>query len=178
MGMNGFNAISPSFRIDMLYATLLSNNAFLERFLAIPPSSFFGTSVTTFGELVNALSVLFKLSLLEEPGWDLQRVRTTSNTSAIIARLAHRFEEASLAVDSRIDIDGSTFYTRCARKLARVRGWYDAKVAAEPNQSEQQLPLATADLTSMGGMQFEDIFDEFNGVDLQDLFGDWESMMS
>src|SRR4051794_20567879 len=77
-----YNSFSPNFssqRIDMLYSCLLAAQSLLEVFIAQPLTSFYGFAVVNLSQIGQACSTLFKLSLVEEVGWDLAQIRQTVN---------------------------------------------------------------------------------------------------
>lgn len=130
-------------RVDMLYACLLACQSFFNVYLTLPPSSFSKLSTLNFGQLAHALACIVELSFLEAPGWDLQHVRQTVDLSVLLGQLAGGFEEASRSIDPKGQMNGTDAFSRCARKLRRVKGWYDTKLTTEPAEGPQVLMNAS-----------------------------------
>lgn len=113
----------------MLYACLLSAKSLLDLFLAEPSSSYFGFSIANLAQLGHACSTLFKLSLVEEIGWDIVYVRQTANIAAYLEQLALRFEQAGTAIDhAQRSPSKESFPTGLGRAMRRMKEFYEAKI--------------------------------------------------
>jgi hypothetical protein len=156
-------------RIDMLYACLLSTKSLLDVIIAQPLSSYFGFSVTNLAEMGHACSTLFKLSLVEQAGWDLTHVRQTVNLVAYFDQLISNFEEAGATIDrAQRSPSKESFPTGCSRAMGRVKGWYEAKLALDLETQGHQNP------TSVTGV---DDMMNWNGFDyLDDSY--WQEIMA
>jgi len=118
-------------RLDMLYSSLISTKTLLDSYL-IQPVSYSAFSALDLGQLGHGMSNLLKLSVLEEPGWDLAYVRQTMNLSYYFEQIISKFEAVGASLSAMQPVPTKdNFPTGCARAMRRVKNWYEAKVAAE-----------------------------------------------
>lgn len=165
---------SQSFqRVDLLYACLLACQAFFDVYLKLPPRTFFSFSIVNFGQMAHALTVYFKLSVLEAPSWDLQHIRETADISLLLEQLAGRFDEASRTIDSRKEMGGTDAFSRCVRRLRWVKSRYDKKINTE---SGPEGPRELMNASQMGGFEMGDHFDFLDDTYWQEIMGGWDAM--
>lgn len=147
----------------MLYACLLSAKSLLDVFVAQPLSAYFGFSITNLAQIGHACSTLFKLSLVEEMGWDLVHVRQTVNLSAYLDQLVSNFEQAGAAIDNcQRAPSKESFPTGCARAMGRTKAWYEAKVASESeSEGHQRQPSFTGIDDMLNGNGFDYLDDSY-----------------
>ncbi len=99
-------------------------------------------------------STLLKLSLIEEPGWELAHVRQTVNVQYYFDQIASKFIQAGNAIDQiQNRICSESFPTGCGRAILKVKGWYEARISSE----EIQDPPLSQDETNAMGMGMGDI---------------------
>ena len=156
----------------MLYSCLLATKTLFEIFLAQSLASYCGFSIIHLAQIGHGLSTLFKLSLIEDVGWDLAHVRETVNLQYYFDRLIARFEEAGAAIDQcQKPPCREAFATGCSRAMRRIKGWYEAKVAADTVQEsgqEQGNLMNMDDVCISGGFDYlddaywQDVLDDFN----------------
>jgi hypothetical protein len=82
------------YRFEILYTCLESVGKLFETFLAIPAASYWSFSLIHFSQLAFALNLLQRLSIFEDPTWDLQYVAEKVNFLHIIDRSSSQMEEA------------------------------------------------------------------------------------
>lgn len=160
-------------RVDFLYACLLACQSFFDVYLKLSPNSFSNFSIVNFGQMAHALAVYVKLSLLDATGWDLQHIRQTSNVSTLLHQLTQRFEEASRTIDSRQQMSGTDAFSRVARKLRWVKGWYDKKMTTDSGTQPSQ-GLMNASQTE--GFDMGDQFNFLDDAHWQDIIESWDTM--
>lgn len=153
-------------RVDMLYACLVACRSYLDISLALPPDSYFSLPKTTFGQMTFVLASVFKLSLLEAPGWDLQHVRQELDVSRLPDRIAGRFEDASRTIDPKQQISGTDAFSRCAQRFRQIKRWYDMKVTAE---SGPDLSQELMNASRMEAFEFEGQSDFLEEAYWQDI---------
>jgi len=151
----------------MLYSALVSTKSLLDLFVSQPLVSYFGFCIPNTAQIGHALSTLFKLSVINEVGWDLQHIRRTVNLPAYFDQLISKFEEAGAQIDNmQTSPCRESFPTACAKAMARVKCWYEQKVALESESNLQTQP-------SMSGL--DDLF-AVNSFDyLDDAY--WQELM-
>ena len=158
-------------RLDMLYACLMASQALLNLCLSQPISSFGSFSMIQLACTGVGLSTLFKLSVVEEAGWDLADVRKTVNISDYFVQLITKFEQAGLAIDeNQIEpCNKQSFPSGCSKAMRRVLGFYETRIAATSGvvlSQDQTLP------TGMEGVLNGEQFDWVDDAYWQDLIGD------
>lgn len=161
----------------MLYACLMSAKHLLDTLYALPLSSYYGFSIITLSQLGYGLSTAFKLCFLEVTGWDLPHVRSTVNLGHYFDHFVSNLERVGAQIDSSQPAPTKiAFCTGCARAMRRVKGWYDARLAAETaervQQQEEQTGLAgLEDVMSGENFCWDEAF--FNNGDWEDFIGDF-----
>ena len=105
---------------------------------------------------------LYRLTTFDDPAWDRGLVRDTADLSLILGQLIEKFTQVKAAggLDSGTSEDKDLFSAN-ARTITAIKTWWDAKVAAEPNDNNVGLN------ETLGEMNM-DIFDD---VWLRDMFG-------
>lgn len=127
----GFNTGSSQ-RMDMLHACLVSAKSLLDLCLSQPLSTYHALSVIELSHIGQGLATVFKLSLIDVPGWDLSYVRKTISTCDYFDRLIGNLEQVGLFIDqSQPEPCRNSFPTGCANAMRRIKGVYEAKIAAE-----------------------------------------------
>lgn len=168
-------------RLDMLYSCLLSCQTLLNAYVSRPLSTFSGITTIDLAHMGRGLSILLKLSLLDEPGWDLPHIRQTVDLSYYFTELSGRFARLGKELDGRQKSSSEgvresyshptgsgkaanmmhdsverphSFPTGCSKAMKMVQTWYEARLAAEKSAVNEGI---------------EDIAGEGNG--LEDVFG-------
>ena len=87
-------------RLDGLDSLLTAIERWYEEFYQIPLVDWIGVSFEVFAQFWNCLTLLFKLTTLDEPGWDVEEVRKRVDLLHILDKFAHGFERLPEAVGS------------------------------------------------------------------------------
>jgi hypothetical protein len=86
------------------------------------------------------MSTLLKLTLIEEPGWDLVEVRRTANLADYLEKFITKLEEAGAIIDGyQLVPSRQSFPTGCSKAMGRVKTWYDTLVPKFPPAGEQHV---------------------------------------
>jgi len=157
----------------MLYACLTACQAFFTANCKITAREFPDVPFFTFAHLASNITILFKLSVLRVPGWDVQHVRQTVDVAECIEKFAAKFQEAVKYIDAKGEMKKTDAFSRCAWKLRRVKTWYEQKLKAETG-ADQHLDLPG--VTQTDGFDFQP-FDPISDLDWQQYLGDWENSM-
>ena len=64
-------------RIDLRWSCIMACKSLLDTFLAVPHSDYHAIPNSSLCHVSFSLMILFKVSFLEDPGWDLNHVRET-----------------------------------------------------------------------------------------------------
>jgi hypothetical protein len=162
-------------RLDMLYACLISAKSLLDILLALPLSSYYGFSIITLSQLGYGLSTVFKLSFIEVPGWDLTHVRSTVNLLQYFEHFISNFEQVGAQIDnSQPTLAKIAFCTGCSRAMGRVKGWYEARLAAETEEKQQEEQTGLTGIDDILGAENFNYWDEaFFKEDWEQIMGDF-----
>ncbi len=77
-----------------------------------------------------------KISLLDEPGWDMAQIRQAVNFSYYFDRISARFEEAGDDIDSKQPLPyGNSFPKCCAMAMRKVKTRYERKLGGPMEQN-------------------------------------------
>ena len=87
-------------RLDGLNSLLTAIERWYEEFYKIPLVDWIGVSFEVFAQFWNCLTLLFKLTTLDEPGWDTEEVRKRVDLLHILEKFAQGFERLPEAVGS------------------------------------------------------------------------------
>lgn len=156
-------------RLDMLYACLTSAKALLDDILVLPSSSYYSMSHMTLAQVGHVLATAFKLCFVDVPGWDLAHVRSTVNILRYFDHLISQFRHVGALIDNSQQPPGKrSFPTGCALALGRVRGWYENRVAAEKEATQQE------EQTGPTGMEDTFMGENFDYFD-EAFMGDWQT---
>lgn len=159
-------------RLDMLYACQVTTKMLLDTLAALPQSFFATLSTMSVTQLGHGLSTLFKLSMVEDIGWDLAQVRENADLRVYFNHFISVFGKAGAELD--ISMRGScpeSFPTLCSRSLAKIIGWYNSKLASDVQSAEMQEQTGgyVDEFTGGPGLNYLDDFDwqEFMGDFMQ-----------
>jgi hypothetical protein len=89
--------------------------------------------------MVHAFTALSKLTLFEHNCWDTSYAQQTLDLSEVLQQLAERFEDAGIEFDvNSLSLQRNVCFTRVARKIRRIKAWFDSKQAAGSGQEDIQ----------------------------------------
>ena len=124
-------------------------------------------SFPVFAQFARSIALLYKLSVLDDPSWDIGLVRSTVDILQILNRLLSNLELAN-----QMCFDGAedSVAARTIKVFAAVRAWCSAKLGSSGNEAnDTNLPL-----TSEAGM-FQDPFnlESLDDAWLGDILASW-----
>ncbi|KAG9234284.1 hypothetical protein BJ875DRAFT_441424 [Amylocarpus encephaloides] len=159
-------------RLDMLYSCMTAARRLLDAFIQQPVDFYIPFSLAQLAFIGTGLSTLFKISMYEEPGWDLVEARKTANLSQYFDELISKFEKAGSIVDmNQLEQCRMCFSTGCSRAMRRVKGLYESKIAGNTGQNITA-PQDHPGLTGMEDVISGEEVDWVNDVYWQELMGD------
>jgi hypothetical protein len=141
-------------RLELLYACLESVGNFFESFLEIPPASYWNFSIVHFAQLGYALAMLQRLSIFEDPTWDLHYVAEKVNLLRIVDHLCNRMEEAARfgGTEPLNTSESISSFERTAAKLRKLRPMFEAQMASVQSVPDQMGDLDTRDIMNSENM--------------------------
>ncbi|KAF8246624.1 hypothetical protein K440DRAFT_661906 [Wilcoxina mikolae CBS 423.85] len=111
----------PLRRLEILYDCLVSIKNYFEVFFTLPYTRYFGFTFVEWTQMSYVLVIISKLSLLQDPGWDLAHVRHMVDVSTVLGRSITRFQD----LKSLKGGNGSGF-TRFLGLMQRMKAWYES----------------------------------------------------
>lgn len=127
-------------RLDHLYACLVAVRRFFDLLATVPSSAYAAFSMVQLSQIAHSSVVLFRLSILDLPGWDRTVVRSTIDLLSTSDQIDLRLQEARRSLGAA-DGDGANLgaFTALTTVLHRLRaGWaarleeVEARVAEHP----------------------------------------------
>ncbi|TVY19923.1 Transcriptional regulator WAR1 [Lachnellula arida] len=149
--------------------------ALLDLFLTQPLSVYYTLTSIELSHLGQSMATIFKLSMIDEPGWDLTYVRKTVNPRDYFDRMINNFDQVGTVIDqSQPEPCRNSFPTGCANAMRKIRGVYEAKIAAETAQTTSQ--EQTNSLALDGMLNGDQMIDWMDDAYWQDLLNDGNFM--
>ncbi|TGJ83957.1 hypothetical protein E0Z10_g4805 [Xylaria hypoxylon] len=110
-------------RVERSFATLQTSKAFFEHFLTFELSDFVGFSFPVLLSFFRSAQILYRLRVIDEPGWDCSAVTDNIDLLGNMDVVANRFDQLSILYGflTETDAEGNdvyNFYTKCARTFA------------------------------------------------------------
>ena len=143
--INNNGQIQTRRHLDQLYSCLLATKAFFDSFFQIPISIYISLPFSVWSQFASAIFTASKLLLLDCLDWDLEQAREVLDFPTIVEEAAKRFQESSfLTFGEKADDEDEDILLRYAHRVYWVKGWFEAKVAAEasskvPNSGDEAL---------------------------------------
>ena len=126
-------------------------------------------SMIALSQMKHAISTALKLSFIEVPGWDLTQVRATLDLGEYFDQLINRFSQAGAEIDRCQAIPVKrNLLVGGSLGLARIKGWYDAKISTEADKGQQEEQAGLAGMEDILSGEKFDYFDETS------LIADWQ----
>ncbi|RAL64225.1 hypothetical protein DID88_002117 [Monilinia fructigena] len=85
-----------------------------------------------------SILALYRLSVFEDPQWDVQLMRQQLDFSFVLDRIIKTWENVKNAAgldEGMIKVDDVDIYTTNSKRIGLIKTWWDAKVAAETSGS-------------------------------------------
>ncbi|KAF8542651.1 hypothetical protein BDD12DRAFT_978913 [Trichophaea hybrida] len=111
----------PLRRLEILYDCLVSIKNYFEVFFTLPYTRYFGFTFVEWTQMTYVLIIISKLSLLQDPGWDLAHVRHMVDVSTVLGRSITRLQD----LKSLKGGNGGGF-TRLLGLIQRMKAWYES----------------------------------------------------
>ena len=138
-------------RLESLYACVESVKSWFKTFFTIPPGAYIGFPFSIFSQLVRCLITLYKLSTLDDPGWDKKGVQKTANLLLILDQVITNMEQVSIlaGLDNNDSPERDVFF-RTANMLRYVRpGWEATLVGSDASKVSALPDMPNADDPSL-----------------------------
>jgi hypothetical protein len=158
-------------RLHILSSCLESVGNFFSNFLEIPPASYWNVPLIHFTQLGYALNMLQRLSLFEDPVWDLHYAEEKVSFLKVVDQVCVHME----AVENKRG-DGEeciNIFVRTATRLRKLSSIFEAQLAAAKGVTDQMGDFEVGE----GDVMDMDCFVGFGEQDWFDLMaGNWEGM--
>lgn len=125
-------------RLELLYSCLLSAKAFFDELFSIPATTLITSTYVLWAHMRHALTVLSKLSLLEDADWDLSHTRRVLDLAQVIDQvLVLNKELESQMVHNQNSIHDNMF-TRVASQIMQLKERYVSRLAILEGRAASQ----------------------------------------
>lgn len=107
----------------------------------MPLIDWIGTTFSIFAQFSHCIILLFKLTTLDEPGWDTGEARKRADLLDILERLAQRLDSIPrlLELVDAVDTGESGLFFKSSRLIRGMKASFLAEMALTPLQTDVQL---------------------------------------
>jgi hypothetical protein len=126
-------------QVDMLHSCLVACQLSFQIILTISSQNFVSLSMLDFGRMSHAISTLFKLSVLDVPGWDREHVRQTIDISVILEQCVRRLDSALKPTETPSTSHSNDAFSQAARRLERFKDLVGSKSTMLDSGLQNQL---------------------------------------
>ncbi|KAM3068575.1 hypothetical protein ACMFMG_011105 [Clarireedia jacksonii] len=173
-------------RLESLCICLQAVKAWFEVYLEIPSCDYLGFPFSLYTHMAHCIVALYRLSVFEHPNWDVAMVRRELDLSVVLDKVVKMFESVKEAsgldtgdYETSLECAGMVYFAM-ARRMAQIKTWWDAKMAAEnmTNNDVNNTSMGAGEVSeTMGTTAFtvDPNQDFWPGDDIwwQDVFGPW-----
>lgn len=164
-------------RIDLLYNCLHAVKGWFDEFFTFPIADYAGITFNVFCGLAIGFQTLYRLSVLDTPGWDRAAVRSTANLLDLLDRCADNIAQVPVV----IGMDGAGLeeednFTRAA-KLVRNQRLSCAQALEQVGVAAARAEGAATTAANVNMAEFQQLLDTQHDSWLIDMFaGTWEGI--
>lgn len=139
-------------QLDHLYTCLQAVKEFFDLLLSSPPATFISLPLPILVQISHTLNSLFRLSILDCPGWDKTVVRSTVDLLSIAERLAVQLGQVaqSAGIDNAGSDDDS--FSISARDMLKLRAAWASRMADSGQPATETVERPSIPNTEMGYM--------------------------
>lgn len=164
-------------RIDLLYNCLHAVKGWFDEFFSFPVADYAGITFNIFSGLAIGFQTLYRLSVLDTPGWDRAAVRSTASLLDLLDRCADNIAQVTVVVgiDTTGVEDGDVF-SRAAR-LVRNQRANCAQALEQVGAAAAHAEGAAASAANVNMAEFQQLLDSHPDSWLVDMFaGPWDGI--
>lgn len=149
-------------RPTSLLACLQGIKAWLSTFLAIPPSKYILFSFALYAQLSQVIFLLYRLSTIEDPDWDLEVVRQEANVLDVLDQVIDRLSRVSREAEIICDAAEADSFSTAIKAIKYMRSTWES-VLCPP----------TVGLVTPAVENLDEIMVQELNMDLPEGFGGW-----
>ena len=127
-------------RLEGLNSILTAIERWFEVFYEMPLTDWIGVTCVIFSQLGHCIMLLFKLTTLDEPGWDTDEVKKRADLVDMLERIAIRFDDIPSALGvADADSTGETgLFFKSSRLIRGLRALFLAELGTTSLQTNVQ----------------------------------------
>lgn len=161
-------------RLEGLESILTAAQRWLEVFFEVPLADWIGATCGIFQQFVHCIMLLSKLTIIDEPGWDIEEVKKRANLHDILDRAAQNLDSIPgiIGLVDAVGTGESGFLFKSSRLVQSLKATFLAKIAPAESQTDFQLDRnanttqyidesSTSDAMAMGFMDDQWLTDIF-----------------
>lgn len=141
-------------RLDYLYACLMASKRYFDCFFTIIPTDYAAFSGLDLIEGARCLYILFRLTVLERPGWDREAVRNTVDILQVTDRFDRLLQQAQEQLALRTWDNQPGNLSNLVLMVRRLRGLWGTIL----NDQGAAAPNLTVDVTTQDMGEWESFF--------------------
>jgi hypothetical protein len=123
-----------------LHTRLRILSTWLALFLDLPPTAPAGFTTATYAQMFQAITSLFRCTVLRDPAWDRNAVRQTVDPLATMERIAVWCEQVPAAMGWTVEREEDEVFPKHAQMMRAMRAWLEAEIAAADRLAEAEGP--------------------------------------
>jgi len=180
-------------RLESLCICFQSVKSWFNLYFSLPCRDHTSFVFPIYTHLAHCMVALYRLSVFEDPQWDVSLVRQQLDLSLVLDRIVKTWEDVREAAGLHqgvTRVDDVNIYTSNAKRIGLIKTWWDAKVAAETSNNVPSDKFANGD--GNDNMNAEPTMGLAQGLELptfgvdigqefwddgwwQDVFGPWST---
>ncbi|KAJ8071875.1 hypothetical protein OCU04_002183 [Sclerotinia nivalis] len=132
-------------RLESLCICFQSVKSWFGLYFSLPCKDHISFIFPIYMHIAHCMVALYRLSVFEDPQWDVHLVRQQLDLSVVLGQIAKTWE--NVKGEARLDagttrVDDVDLHTFNAKRIALLKKWWDAKVVAETstNASSEKFP--------------------------------------
>ncbi|KAL7793659.1 hypothetical protein V8C37DRAFT_377789 [Trichoderma ceciliae] len=182
VGLFGGTRIPDTPRIDSMYASLVAARAWYDTLFTLPLTDFVGMPFSLYVQLAQIHALLYRLTTIDDPGWDKDIVRNTADLGTFLERTIDLFTKAEAFYPLRGGSEDVSIFVKCTKVLRNVRSTWEPALTQQlgglPTPTSQVVPGTAPQppmLVDHSMMPDHELPPDFGDINwMTQVFGPWD----
>ncbi|KAK5988996.1 Transcription factor -like protein [Cladobotryum mycophilum] len=154
IGLFGEQKLPDAPRIESMYAAVVAVKNWYEAFFSVPIPSFPGLPFNNYVGLAQMHSLLYNLTVAEDPLWDKDIVRSTADLLLYLDQTTDVFFKVDAVYGFKYEGEDSSIFAKCARMLRNIRSVWEPALSQHlggglPTPNSQSMSSSVAAESAM-----------------------------
>jgi hypothetical protein len=134
----GQTGLSNLQRLEDLESLLTAVEQWFKIYHTVPLDDWIGIAYSIWTQYMHCIILLFRLSTLDEPGWDKSEVKKRANLLEILERLIHRLDNTPeyFGMVNTDEADTNGLFFHCSRLIQGMKATFAAELATTTLQTD------------------------------------------